>query len=139
MSEQVHGKPAVTRNTLQRDVVLEAVYALGGTHPTSSDVLAEAKKRHSGISRATVYRNLDVLAEDGKILRIEMTQGPTRYDHTLTPHSHAVCRICGKVVDVDIAHLGTGPEHLAGNGPEDFRIERYHLIFEGICDGCSGS
>lgn len=139
MSEQAHGKTAKTRNTLQRDVVLEAVCALGGTHPTSSDVLTEAKKRHSGISRATVYRNLDVLAEAGKILRIEMTQGPTRYDHTLTHHSHAVCRICGKVVDVDITRAGTEPEHLVGSGPENFRIESYHLVFEGICDECSGS
>lgn len=126
-----------TRNTAQRNVVLESVYSLGGLHPTSSEVLEEAKKHHPSISRATVYRNLDVLAEEGKILRVEMAQGPVRYDHTLTPHSHAVCRLCGKVFDIDIAQLSTEMEKLVGEEGALFRIEGYSISFEGVCSECA--
>lgn len=134
MSEQT-----TTRNTAQRNVVLESVYSLGGTHPTSAEVLKEAKKNHPSISRATVYRNLDVLAEEGKILRVEMTQGPVRYDHTLIPHSHAICRLCDKVFDIAIDGLNGEVEKLIGKESASFHIEGYSISFEGICRECSGA
>ena len=52
---------ATTRNTIQRALVLEAVQSLHN-HPTSADVYEVVRERHPNISRATVYRNLGVLA-----------------------------------------------------------------------------
>lgn len=131
MPEQI-----ATRNTSQRNAVLESVRALGDTHPTSSEVLAEAKKLHPGISRATVYRNLDVLAEEGKILRVEMLQGPTRFDRTLTPHSHATCRICNKVFDIDIAELHDEMDKVIKAETDTFCIEGVRISFDGVCSKC---
>ena len=53
-----------TRNTIQRALVLEAVNRLQ-CHATADEIYAEIAKEHPHISRATVYRNLNLLAELG--------------------------------------------------------------------------
>ncbi|MFQ9678614.1 MAG: transcriptional repressor, partial [Eggerthella lenta] len=65
---------ATTRNTIQRALVLEAVQSLHN-HPTSADVYEVVRERHPNISRATVYRNLGVLANRGEVLRVEVPNG----------------------------------------------------------------
>ena len=52
---------APSRNTIQRALVLEAVRSLHN-HPTSADVYEAVRRTYPNISRATVYRNLGVLA-----------------------------------------------------------------------------
>ena len=70
---------AATRNTRQRALVLEAVRSLHN-HPTSADVYDAVREKHPSISRATVYRNLNVLTEQGEVLHIPVAGGADRYD-----------------------------------------------------------
>ena len=51
------------RNTIQRDLVLEAVNTLKG-HVTAEEVYSFIKKEHPNIGKGTVYRNLGILAEE---------------------------------------------------------------------------
>ena len=67
---------ATTRNTIQRALVLEAVQSLHN-HPTSADVYEVVRARHPNISRATVYRNLGVLANRGKCCGLKFPTAPT--------------------------------------------------------------
>ena len=60
---------APSRNTIQRALVLEAVRSLHN-HPTSADVYEAVRRTYPNISRATVYRNLGVLASRGDVLRV---------------------------------------------------------------------
>ena len=46
-----------TRNTVQRQIVLQAVRSLHD-HPTADSVYAVIAAEHPSISKATVYRNL---------------------------------------------------------------------------------
>ncbi|MEI3231561.1 MAG: transcriptional repressor [Gordonibacter pamelaeae] len=73
-------------------------------HPTSADVYDVVRERHPNISRATVYRNLGVLANRGEVLRVEVPNGADRYDFHNKPHYHAKCRVCGGVFDVDMPY-----------------------------------
>ena len=109
---------ATTRNTIQRALVLEAVQSLHN-HPTSADVYEVVRARHPNISRATVYRNLGVLANRGEVLRVEVPNGADRYDFLNKPHYHAKCRICGGVFDIDMPY--SGRYRIAG-----FRCARLH-------------
>ena len=59
------------RNTIQRSLVLEAVNKLQ-CHATADEVYAEISKDHPTISKATIYRNLNVLSELGEIRRLEI-------------------------------------------------------------------
>ncbi len=52
------------RNTIQKQLVLDAVFRLAN-HPTAEEVYAEVARSHPTVSKATVYRNLGSLSEDG--------------------------------------------------------------------------
>ena len=59
------------RNTIQRAIVLEAVNNLH-CHATADELYKEIIKKHPTISKATVYRNLNLLSEMGEIRRLEI-------------------------------------------------------------------
>ena len=124
---------AATRNTIQRALVLDAVRSLHN-HPTSADVYEAVRERCPSISRATVYRNLGVLARQGEILRVEGRSGADRYDFRCSPHYHATCRVCGGVFDIDMP----APPDLAGcvTDAHGFAIEGFDVVFEGVCPAC---
>ena len=63
------------RNTIQRSLVYEAVHRLQ-SHATAEEIYAEIVKYHPTVSRGTVYRNLNRLAEEGEIRRMEIPGGP---------------------------------------------------------------
>lgn len=54
-----------TRNTIQRQIVLQAVNQLHN-HPTADAIYAVIAAQHPTISKATVYRNLNQLAAQGR-------------------------------------------------------------------------
>lgn len=124
---------AVTRNTIQRALVLEAVQSLHN-HPTSSDVYDVVRRTYPNISRATVYRNLGVLASRGDVLRVEVPNGADRYDFFNEPHYHAKCRVCGCIVDVDMPYEPDITAKIAN--AHGFAIEGHEIIFDGVCAAC---
>ena len=122
-----------TRNTIQRTLVLEAVRSLHN-HPTSADVYEAVRERCPSVSRATVYRNLGVLARQGDILRVEVAGGADRYDFRCSPHYHATCRVCGGVFDVDMPEPPDLVERVTD--AHGFSIEGFDVVFEGLCPEC---
>jgi len=120
------------RNTIQRELVLDTVRALG-SHPTPEQVYDCVSARFPGISKSTVYRNLNILCDSGALLRIPVPNAADHVDHNTSPHYHAVCRACGKVFDIQ-----TPAVDLTANLPEcgDFEIEGLQIIFTGICSNC---
>ena len=77
------------RNTIQKQLVLDAVFRLAN-HPTAEEVYAEVARSHPTVSKATVYRNLGSLSEDGLLRHIKMPGGADRFDHMLYAPSAAV-------------------------------------------------
>ncbi len=74
-----------TRNTVQRQIVLQAVLRMHD-HPTADTVYAAVAADHPSISKATVYRNLNQLASQGEIRRVAVPNGADRYDFNLEEH-----------------------------------------------------
>lgn len=118
--------------SLQRETILNV---LRGTksHPTAEWVYAETRKTLPKISLATVYRNLNRLAERGEIVRIEGAFLKDRYDGDLTPHAHAVCENCGAVRDCPI------PADLAERLNVFSEGRRYDLSFRETCEHCKNA
>ena len=56
------------RNTKQRQLVAEAVRAL--EHPSAEEIYAAVSRENPNIGKATVYRNLNLLAEQGEIGKV---------------------------------------------------------------------
>lgn len=122
-----------TRNTIQRSLVLEAVKSLHN-HPTSTDVYEVVRKQHPNISRATVYRNLGVLASHGDVLRVEVPNGADRYDYRCDDHFHAKCSVCGNVFDIEMPRDPALLKHV--QNAHGFKIDGYDLTFTGVCPAC---
>lgn len=124
---------AATRNTIQRSLVLEAVQSLHN-HPTSADVYEVVREKYPNISRATVYRNLGVLANRGDVLRVEVPNGADRYDFLNKPHYHGKCRVCGGVFDIDMPYQSDIVSQVGD--AHGFAIEGHEIIFDGVCADC---
>ena len=86
------------RNTRQKQMVYEALTRLD--HPTATQVYECVHAEHPTVSRGTVFRVLGGFAEGGQVRRVTIFGSDTRYDHTLAPHAHGRCRVCGGVCDV---------------------------------------
>ncbi len=86
------------RMTVQKMKILEHLKSVK-THPTAEMVYNVVKKDIPSITLATVYRNLNCLSEDGKIVKLEIN-GEFRFDADMGKHQHCVCKKCGKILDV---------------------------------------
>ena len=123
------------KNTLQKDIVLQALRALD--HPTAEEAYAWIHKTFPGISKATVYRILGRLAEEGEITDIKVASGPAHYDWNAMKHYHILCIRCGKVRDVTMPELRGVEERVSDTA--GFQILGYELVFMGICAECGGT
>lgn len=74
------------------------------THPTAEQVYKAIKKNISTITLATVYRNLNTLAEQKHILRLEINH-EYHYDYHTETHQHFVCEDSGKIYDIEDSEM----------------------------------
>ncbi len=117
------------RNTKQKEIVLRAV-SDRHDHPTAEQLYGEIKLEMPDISLATVYRNLGLLADDGKVRRITATGMPDRFDYVTEDHSHFVCVKCGKLIDFPIGDTPT-PKL-----PDCIQVFERQIIYKGVCCDC---
>jgi Fe2+ or Zn2+ uptake regulation protein len=119
------------RNTVQRELVLEAVNQLRH-HPTAEDIYRHIACTRPSVSRATVYRNLALLARQGAVRRVSHLNAADRFDFNLEPHYHFLCKTCGQVFDVALPYR---PE-LSGEVGGGFVAEEHDITFAGVCPAC---
>lgn len=121
------------RNTIQRSLVFEAVNRLQ-CHATADEIYEDIVREHPHISRATVYRNLNMLSEAGEIRKLEMPGGADRFDHICRDHCHVRCEKCGRVFDVDMDFVAGLEKNIRDS--RGFEFTGYDIIFRGICPRC---
>jgi Fur family ferric uptake transcriptional regulator/Fur family peroxide stress response transcriptional regulator len=121
------------RLTVQRTLILDTVRDLLD-HPTSQEVFEKVHEIYPSIGKATIYRNLNLLANEGKLLRIVGVEGPVHFDSTLKNHCHVECKICNKVFDIEFPldeFIFTDIEKASG-----FKSIDHNLVLSGICPDC---
>lgn len=123
------------RLTAQRQLVLEAVHALG--HATPDQVHAEVARTAAGVNITTVYRTLELLEELGLVTHAHLTHGAPTY-HTVgaTQHVHLVCRRCGRVDEAPSDLLRPLADTL--DTERGFLIDIGHVALFGLCAECGG-
>lgn len=82
-------------------MVLDAVNEMH-RHVTADQIYTFIKEKYPSIGRGTVYRNLGILVEEGKVRKVEVPDGSDRFDFTLENHYHVECVKCGEIFDVDM-------------------------------------
>jgi Fur family ferric uptake transcriptional regulator len=122
------------RLTAQRQLVLEAVYALG--HATPDQVHAEVSRTAAGVNITTVYRALELLEELGLVTHTHLSHGsPTYHAAGVEQHVHLVCRSCGGVDEMSPSVLEGLVESLESK--RGFLVDVGHVALFGICERCA--
>jgi Fe2+ or Zn2+ uptake regulation protein len=119
--------------TRQRRIVLDVVRK-SDEHLTANEVLDAARKVMPTISQATVYNSLHYLRETGLIAEITFGNGASRFDRETSRHDHAICKICGKLVDFDLPETVDLLRSAARRAR--FKPETIHLTLVGFCQDC---
>ncbi len=87
--------------TKQRKLIHQII-CLSPMHLSAEEIYFEAKKQCPSIAVGTVYRNLNLMAEEGQITKIETAGQPVRFDKNVIPHEHFFCTDCGRLFDLDL-------------------------------------
>ncbi len=117
----------------QRESIKEYLYSTYD-HPTADTVYLNVKQEYPNISLGTVYRNLNLLAELGEVIKITTPYGGDRFDGHTHPHYHFCCSKCGKVVDLDLEDMSYINKEASKNF--DGIIESHSMMFYGTCGDC---
>lgn len=122
------------RLTPQRQLVLEAVTALG--HATPDEVLVEVQRTAGAVNASTVYRTLELLGELGLVTHAHLGHGaPTYHPASAHHHLHLVCRTCGDVLEAPI----DAADQLVGSLQDSygFTTDMNHFAIFGQCASCA--
>jgi Fur family ferric uptake transcriptional regulator len=119
--------------TAQRLAVMRAVSE--HPHSAAADIGAAVREELGAVSSQAIYDALSTLAEHGIIRRIQPAGSPARYEARVGDnHHHLVCRVCGRVLDVDCA-VGDAPCMTAAEDA-GFEIDEAEVIYWGRCPEC---
>ena len=124
------------RLTTQRQIILEELSKVK-THPTASELYDMVRKRLPRIGLGTVYRNLELMAENGMILKLEVGGTQKRFDATTDTHYHIRCFSCGKVDDIDTPVMDDLVREAAA--ATSYEVIGHHIEFSGQCPACQKS
>ena len=104
-------------------------------HPNAIWIYEQLKDEFPDLSMGTVYRNLNILIEQGLINKIDFGSTFDRYDANIQPHYHFICERCGSITDLPMPidnELNKKLEQKTG-----FKAERHRIEFYGLCNTCS--
>ena len=119
--------------TKQRKLILDILRSTT-IHPTADWVFEQARKIISNISLSTVYRNLNILKNEGEIQELSHIWSFVRFDGNPQNHYHFFCEECGSVYDIDLPAQHQLDEEVGRlNG---MKVESHSMLFFGLCHKC---
>tara|TARA_Y100000031_G_C8019504_1_gene291857 strand:+ start:56 stop:427 length:372 start_codon:yes stop_codon:yes gene_type:complete len=121
----------ITRNTVQREKIMHFLQSVD-SHPTAEVVYEHVKKDMPQVTLATVYRNLNLLAEQSKIKRFEINKH-YHYDAKNYLHGHAICEKCGSIIDIMEEKIINSLRKIK---LKNFEIKETDVFFKGNCMRC---
>lgn len=123
------------RYSKQREIIYE-VLKNDMSHPNVDSIYMNVKKIIPDISLGTVYRNLNLLANQKKILRLDIGDGVVHFDARITPHYHLICNECGEIKDLflDESLISVFVDKVQKESDE--HIHNIDIAFHGTCQNC---
>jgi Fur family peroxide stress response transcriptional regulator len=121
------------RATPQRLKIYDALWE-AGSHPTVSEVYQKAVKEDPTISKATVYKTLQLFTEIGLATEMGFRDESTRYDPGVNSHVNLICLQCGSVEDYDDVDLRSIESEVEKD--MDFKVVRRRFEVYGLCSKC---
>ncbi len=122
------------RLTAPRMALAELVASHDG-HFTASGLATIARDRRLGVSRATLFRALDLMVDLGVVERLDLPNGDHAYvSCARAHHHHVVCSRCGRTAEVEDSGLNEAVSEI--ERASGFRINTHRLELFGLCRHC---
>jgi Fe2+ or Zn2+ uptake regulation protein len=122
------------RNTYQRTKI-KSVLTKKNSHLSAEKVfeLVNQDDKSPKVSKATVYRTLNIMYNHGDVLQI-ISNNVAYYDGNPIKHHHFICKNCGMIMDVPLKY-----EEASNRKMElelNVKIDEHETIFYGLCNRC---
>lgn len=124
------------RVTSERLALFDEIYRQHG-HIDAEDLLSALKNSGHKISRATVYRNLDLLVDCGLVTKQRLGRNRYLYEHLHAgqAHDHLVCTHCGRVVEFVSPGIAALQSRICQ--AHGFSPKHHQLQIHGVCISCA--
>ena len=123
------------RYTHQRQAVWDEL-AASDEHRDAEEIYLALHNSELNVSRATVYRTIDVLVNNNLVRKLELGDGRARYEHKMdiAHHDHLICVQCGKIEEFMDNMIENRQEMIVQKFGYKL-IRHIHQLFV-ICDEC---
>lgn len=128
-------------NTKARKYILEYLENNSDTTVTAADISTHLFNMELSVNPATVYRYLNRLAREKKIIKFSAGSGTgsvyqlVKNEKSCDEHIHIQCIKCGKLIHLDCHFMDDLKEHLEKK--HSFQLKCKGSILYGICDSCT--
>lgn len=103
-------------------------------HPTVDDIWQALSPEMPTLSKTTVYNTLRLFVSHGAAQMLTIDEHNACFDADIRPHSHFLCRVCGKVYDVPFMGPASLPPAASLCGHQAEEVQHY---YRGVCCSCS--
>lgn len=123
------------RYTHQREEIWQEIKS-STKHRDAEEIYFSLINRGIKVSRATVYRTIDVLVKSNLIEKLDIGDGKARYEYNskYDHHDHLICTGCGKIIEFHDAGIEKIQQSIAKAHGFSL-ISHNHQLF-GICGDC---
>lgn len=122
--------------TKEREEIIKEIENTVG-HFDPDELYVKMKSKGSKVSRASIYRTINILLKNGIIEVVENIDRHKHYEkvHDKNHHDHMICIKCGKVIEFYSPTLEMLQKELCDK--ENFTHTRHSLEIYGYCNKCS--
>ena len=118
------------RYTKQRQQVWDEI-RISSEHRDAEEIyIAINKNKALKVSRATVYRTIDVLVKNNLVRKMELGDGRALYEHKIDEehHDHIICVETGKIIEFYNEELESLQENIVKDHGYEL-VRRVHQLF----------
>jgi len=121
--------------TRERTALFDEIFS-AHRHFDAEDLVIRMRERGTKISRATIYRTLEILHDCGLVGRVRLNEEKYRYERLKRGehHDHLVCTACGKVVEFVDRAIEKRQDAVCR--AHDFRATAHSHQIWGLCGAC---
>jgi Fur family ferric uptake transcriptional regulator len=121
--------------TSERSALVREIFSIH-YHFEADELLFKMKEKSVKISRATVYRTLELLVKSGMVRRVHLGEDHYHYEHVTgnSHHDHLICTACGGVIEFHDELLEQRQREICEK--KKFTPTFHNLQILGVCDPC---
>jgi Fur family ferric uptake transcriptional regulator len=123
--------------TGERESLLREIFSIH-YHFEADELLFKMKEKGVKISRATVYRTLELMVKSGMVRRVHLGEDHYHYEHVGSGknahHDHLICTTCGDVIEFHDPALEARQIEICER--KKFTPTFHNLQILGVCDHC---